>query len=464
MRKALRLACLGLTLVPLLAASARSQDQNPVDKEPAARDLTAVPVQRIALDFRHYYTQAQLAQALTDLATAYPEALRVESLGKSRQGSDILVATLGWTGGLDLASRPALLLISSPGESGRASAELALFCLHELLRDQSRDPAVARLLKERTLYVIACLDPDQRGLDLEARQKGTASQARAVDLDHDFPALWEEGLGLTDQSAYPLFEPESRALCEFLLTRPAIAAVACLSVLAAPASPREPALEGTPDQLAQNEAAASLRSRVLAHCDLRTLFEQGRRPGSLLEYVWRERGAFAFELTAAHGQDRTPALERAAFGEDHWPSVNDIEVLGRDVLRRTLDLAESLPQVTLTLHALTRLKGDQWQVDLKFTNSGVLPTASSVAHLVGAVSWPRLEIAGAELVAAAVKHHSATSFSVEHAGARVVALPELGQRSQVDLRLVVAGASRSGVVLTLTTARAGRAEVKLILE
>ena len=183
-----------------------------------------------------------------------------------------------------------------------------------------------------------------------------------------------------------------------------------------------------------------------------------------MEYAWRERGAFAFELSATPGGQRASPLERAAFGDDHWPSVNEIEVLGRDVVQRTLDLAESLPQISLTLHALTRLKGDQWQVDLQFKNSGVLPTASSVARQIGAVPAPRLEISGAELVAAAIKQRPATSYSVEQASARFVELPELGPRSQLDLRLIVAGTSQAGIVLALRTARAGRAEVKLILE
>jgi len=55
---------------------------------------TAPPDRRVDLDFLRYYTAEQLQVALQSLASAYPELISLESIGQSRGGRELWVATL----------------------------------------------------------------------------------------------------------------------------------------------------------------------------------------------------------------------------------------------------------------------------------------------------------------------------------------------------------------------------------
>lgn len=430
----------------------------------AGRSLTAVPDRRVPLDFRHYYTQPQLAQALSDLAAAYPEQLRVESIGKSRAGTDLWLATLGQAGGVPLEQRPALLLCAGTSVQGRAAAELALYCVYSLLGERERDPSVARLLRESTLYVGPCMDPDQRSAELEASEIGQAAPPRAVELDLNFPAGWEDGLGSAAAGGFPLCEPESRAVVEFLMSRPNLAALLHLrSGSIGPAAPSAASAAALGDQAPALELARRSRGRGTLGCDLWSHAELPRASGSLLEQAWGEFGIFAFELVAAaRGPLGASGVERTAIA--HWPALEELEALGRSATQRLIELGLALPRLELRQGSVQRLKDDQWQVDVELANVGQFPSASARARALASVRALRLELSGAELIAAAHKPPGAGGFAVERAGGSQLALPEIGPNAVRELRLIVSAPSGSAMALSLSAPRAGKSALTLALE
>lgn len=418
-----------------LAAAAFGQD---------GRRITAPPDTRTQLDLQHYYLPRDLQVALSALELAYPEFLRLESLGRSGTGAELWVMTVARKDGLEPAKRPAALLVAGLGLDDLAATEQALYSILDLVQNHGRDDAVARILRDCTVYVAPCLNPDLRERVLAAVERGESPASageESVLLERNFPVRWDP---LTTERAgpYPLSRPEARALAEFLILRPNIALVQRYGS----ASSRTSADFGWP------EADVRTHRRVAADGLMDSVDSLARREGALLSFAYEQTGAFAFEL---------PSLARV--GAEVLPRVDEILPLARTAASSTLRLLASLPALELVAAPPTALDPQTWQLDLELRNTGRLPSASELGVARFAVGAPQLELSGAQLAGAALVRASdsvATPLSVRGSGAE---LPQIEGGAVLRLRLFVAGTSGATAVLNVRTPRAGVARVEVVL-
>lgn len=404
---------------------------------------TAPPDRRVDLDFLRYYTAEQLQVALQSLASAYPELISLESVGQSRGGRELWVATLSSREGREPARKSAMLVAGSLSERDPHGAELALFTLFELAQNHARDPQVAEALAGSTLYFAPSLDPDARARFLEP-SSGEADPARAVALDHNFPAgwsPWEGGIG----GAYPLSEPESRALSDFLSSHPNVALVQTYSVAAGEGRPSEASSESP----AGESTHAALLERAASELEepgfLRAASGSALRGGSLLAHVVLERGALGF-VSVVPGRF-----------EGRLPQVQELFPLARRSSAHTLLLARSLPQLAIGEPSVTRLRSELWQVDVEIENRGLVATAGALAQARRLTLAPRLEMRGAEVVATAVAEPGSTEVRPAARVSGALPLPEIPGGERVRVRLVVAAPAESQLELVVSAARAGAA-------
>jgi hypothetical protein len=82
------------------------------------------------------------------------------SLAKTDAGRDIWLLTLGSRGGVDVAVRPALLIVANLEANHLIGSAAALHTAEHLLAQYGRDAAVTTLLDERTVYIIPRANPD----------------------------------------------------------------------------------------------------------------------------------------------------------------------------------------------------------------------------------------------------------------------------------------------------------------
>jgi hypothetical protein len=409
-----------------VAPSAPRQDAPP----------TAPPDRRVDLDVLRYYTGEQLQAALESLAGAYPELLRLESMGRSRGGRELWVVTLAARDGAEPSARGALLVVGGRGSDDPHGVEMALFTLYDLVLNHARDPAVAELLRSATVYFVPCLDPDGRARLLEP-PGDTATPPRRAQLDRNFPAgwsPWQEGAG----GAYPLSEPEARALAEFLQAHPNVAIVQAYAQAAAGASE---GAEGELHSEVSSRAAQQLEQPEL----LRSAAQVARPGGSLLAHAVDERGALGFvSLVAGRGPERLPQVQEL-FG------------LARRAAGHTMLLGRALPRLEIAAPVVTRLRNELWQVDVQVSNAGLLATAGTAARARRLVEAPRFELAGGQLVAAAVGAEGDEGLRPLPRPAAAFSLPEIPGDGRVQLRLVVAAPADSELSLAVSAPRSGRA-------
>lgn len=145
------------------------------DRQAEAPKLSLFPV--------GYLDHDALSDSLKRLARDYPEAVRLASLAKSREGREVWVVSVGrevkGTG-----ARPSVLVVANLEADHAVGTQVALGLIERLAGD--RDPAVARLLEGRTVHVVPRLNPDgaERLLKKSPRMDLRGNLA-AIDRDRD---------------------------------------------------------------------------------------------------------------------------------------------------------------------------------------------------------------------------------------------------------------------------------------
>jgi hypothetical protein len=411
---------------------------------------TARPDQRVQLDFQHYYTVRELEVALNALASAYPEYLRLESIGASAGGREIWMMTVTRLAGAEPARKPALFIGAGLTRDDLAGTEMALFTILELVQNHGRNPVVERVLEDTVLYVAPCLDPDLRA-EVFADDGGDVSARTAAGvLDANFEIGWRPDAERS--GPYPLSQPEARSAAGFLLAHPNVAVVQTYAGSIEAGTPAGlgniPAADvALYEQVGEAARDAQREDRTL-HC-LPSVRKDG---GSLLEFGYGHRGAFGF----------VTVLTGANPGE--LPEVFELFLLGRRSYQATLRLARALPRLVLREPTVTRLTGDLWQIDVTVRNVGILPTLSALGEARYASGAPRLVTAGARLEAAAVRTSDAMPFAVASIDGDTLPLEQVDGNTSTTVRLVVKAEPGTTLELQLHSPRAGGASETIALE
>ena len=434
-------ATAGARVAKLLLACALASA--PLPAQDAASDR---PDQRVQLDFRHYYTLDELDAALAALAAAYPEFLRLESLGRSAGGTELWVLTATRLADGDAGDKPGLVVVGGVEGDDLWGTEVVLFTALELVQNHLRDPRVEALLDRASIYFVPALNPDLRAARLEPNGAAVVSPL----VEGNFEIGWRPGM--PGAGPYPLSGVEAHALARFLLEHDNVAEVLRFArgvELGRPA--------GLPELSARDLALHSALAERVAEASgavVLALTELALEGGTLLEFGLGHRGAFGFELATDE-----PGAETGG----GLPDVDDLFGLGRGVFAATLELGAALPRLELGSRELVRVSTELWQLDLAVSNTGFLPTLPDLGDARRAAARPRLDVEGAQLLAAAVADGTGTYAPVRTRD-QGLALAELGGGAHRALRLVLRAAPETTVAVEVRAPRAGSARLELTLQ
>ena len=109
-------------------------------------------------DYQNYNSYTN---AIETLGNQYPDSLRIQSIGKSRQNRDIWALTLALNGNINPDKRPALLIVAGIDGSHLLGSATAVDLTNKLLkRAANGDDKTTELLTNHTLYVVPRVNPD----------------------------------------------------------------------------------------------------------------------------------------------------------------------------------------------------------------------------------------------------------------------------------------------------------------
>jgi murein tripeptide amidase MpaA len=135
--------------------------------------------------FDHYLPYRELTDLLHQFASARPDLMRVETIGKSHEGRDILLATLTrFQTGLD-GDKPAFWVDGNIHATEVSPTTACLTLIRKLLAEDGENADVTRVLDTRAFYVCPRINPDGAELFLCDRPRFLRSSTRPYPWDEE---------------------------------------------------------------------------------------------------------------------------------------------------------------------------------------------------------------------------------------------------------------------------------------
>jgi carboxypeptidase T len=165
---------------------------------------------------------------------AYPNLVRVFSIGKSWEGRDIWAAKVSDNVAVD-EDEPEVMVDALHHAAEHLGVEQALYLLNLLTSAYATDPQVHRLVDSREIWIIFAVNPDGWVYDISDntyhywrrnRQHNFNNPNLGVDLNRNYPYEWgccggsdERNWAWNYRGPYPLSAPESTAIVHFVRSR-----------------------------------------------------------------------------------------------------------------------------------------------------------------------------------------------------------------------------------------------------
>lgn len=143
---------------------------------------------KVVVRWNRFHDYAESAAMLEQLAAAYPQYAKLQSLGDSYEGRKMLLLTIADPEGRDpVDRRPAFWIDAGIHANEIQVVETALYTAWWLLEMREENEFVQRLLRERTFYVLPMMSPDSR--DAHMYEPNTTHSPRTgqrpIDDDND---------------------------------------------------------------------------------------------------------------------------------------------------------------------------------------------------------------------------------------------------------------------------------------
>ena len=107
-----------------------------------------------------FYRYEELVQFLRAVARAHPRLVRLQPIGKSHQGRDLIVVEITQRQTGKPEDKPAYWIDANIHASELAGSAAALYTIDYLTRHYGADPEITHLLDTRTFYILPRLSPD----------------------------------------------------------------------------------------------------------------------------------------------------------------------------------------------------------------------------------------------------------------------------------------------------------------
>ena len=173
---------------------------------------------------QQYKSYDQTCDFLEDCVKKYPDLIKIESIGKTWEDRDIMLATIS----LNVESadlKPAMLYTGTVHAREWIGNELAVSFIDYILSNYSSNPKVLKTLTKNTLYIVPCLNPD--GFEYSRshfsfwrkNRRDNGDGTFGVDLNRNFSIGYQKSKDTASNvysGPHPFSEPETAAMKAFV--------------------------------------------------------------------------------------------------------------------------------------------------------------------------------------------------------------------------------------------------------
>jgi len=181
-----------------------------------------------------YHNYPEMVAEMMAAQTAFPDIVKVFSIGKSYQGRDIWVAKVS-DNVADDEAEPEVVIDALHHAREHLSTEQALYLLKVLTQGYATDATVKRLVDSREIFILPALNPDGLQYDLTGspyrawrknRQPNPGSAYVGTDLNRNYDYDWgccggssSSPRSITYRGRRPFSAPETQAFRDFVRSR-----------------------------------------------------------------------------------------------------------------------------------------------------------------------------------------------------------------------------------------------------
>jgi len=147
---------------------------------------------KVDIGWNRLYDYDEVVDICRSLVAAYPELLKLESIGRSYQGRDMWALTLGVekTGPHD--SKPAMYIDGNIHGNEVQGTEVVLYTIWYLTKSYGKVDRLTALLDRATFYFIPMVNPDGRTYWFDAPNNMHSSRGGQVPVDNDGDGRFDE--------------------------------------------------------------------------------------------------------------------------------------------------------------------------------------------------------------------------------------------------------------------------------
>jgi len=166
----MRRLAFGLFVTALAAVSAHAQPDMP---------------SKVPIAFDRYYDHAELTKHLRSIAAAYPDLVTLESIGKSIEGREMIVAIVNSPKTGPDTSKPAMWIDGNIHGNEVQAAEVVLYTLWYLTKAYGVNEPLTKLVDTHTFYLLLTENPDGRDFWFHSPNTPHSSRQNKRPIDHD---------------------------------------------------------------------------------------------------------------------------------------------------------------------------------------------------------------------------------------------------------------------------------------
>lgn len=155
-----------------------------------AQKFFSDPQFKVKLDFNRWHDVNELYSDMGRLEKAFPKFLKMQSMGKSYEGRDIMVMTINNPETGPEMSKAAMYVDANIHGNEIQGGEVCLYTIWYLMENYGRIDEVTRLVNERVFYIVPTVNPDGRQYFMEG--DGDNARSGHVPTDDDNDGLLDE--------------------------------------------------------------------------------------------------------------------------------------------------------------------------------------------------------------------------------------------------------------------------------
>ncbi len=140
---------------------------------------------KVEIAFNRYYTYEGLVDNMKKIAAAHPDIAKIESIGKSFEGRDMLTLTItDFSTGAD-TDKPAMWIDGNIHSNEIQGGEFALYAAWYLTEMHVDNEFIQQLLKDKTFYITPTINPDARNDFFNQPNTANSPRSGMMVLDND---------------------------------------------------------------------------------------------------------------------------------------------------------------------------------------------------------------------------------------------------------------------------------------